>query len=58
MVGYRRKAWSCLDCFAAVVYPIWWMVNNILFEQVTCDVRMSMNNNMMHFTTFYIGVLA
>lgn len=25
-VRYRRKAWSCLDCFAAVVYPIWWMI--------------------------------
>lgn len=56
-VEYGRKSESCLDCFAAVVYPLWWIINNILLKQVTCDVSMSMNNNMMHFTTFYIGVL-
>lgn len=53
-VGYGHKARLCPDCFVASFDPIWWIRNNILLEQVTCDVSMSMNNNMMHFTTFYV----
>lgn len=52
-VGYKRKSWSCPDCLVAAVYPIWRIRIDIL-KQVTCDVSMSMNNNMMHFTTFYV----
>jgi hypothetical protein len=56
-VGYGRKSLSTLDCFAAV-YPIWRNLSNVLLKQVTCDVSMNMNNNMMHFTIPMSGVLA
>lgn len=43
---------------AAAVCPTWMIRNNDYLKQVTCDMSMSMNNNMMHFTTSMSGVLA